>query len=157
MLLCDKCNRGYHTSCLSPPMKAIPEGEWSCQRCDSKRAQLKGKGSVPTARKAAAPRTLMTDSDSDGDDFQAPPSRPAGRLTARQGTLAGVAFCCSAPSKWHVHSCMHSFVYSFDWSVGRSSVSWGQSVSQSFIPSFTPSFIQSFTCSSHDLPKVLRM
>ncbi len=98
MLLCDKCNRGYHTSCLSPPMEAIPEGEWFCQRCDSRRAQLKGKGSVPTARKAAAPRALMTDSDSDEDDFQAPPSRPAGRLTARQGTLAGVPFCCIAPS-----------------------------------------------------------
>ncbi|DBA83686.1 TPA: hypothetical protein ACH3X1_016793 [Trebouxia sp. C0004] len=90
MLLCDKCNRGYHTSCLSPPMEAIPEGDWFCQRCDSKRAQLKGKGGVPTARKAAAPRALMTDSDSDRDDFQALPPRPAGRLTARQGTLAGV-------------------------------------------------------------------
>ncbi len=112
MLLCDKCNRGYHTSCLSPPMEAIPEGEWFCQRCDSRRAQLKGKGGLPTARKAAAPRALMTDSDSDGDDFQAPPSGPAGRLTARQGTLAGVAFCCSAISKLDLHLFVHSFIRS---------------------------------------------
>ncbi len=157
MLLCDKCNGGYHTSCLSPPMEAVPEGEWFCQRCDSKRAQLKGEGSVPTAQKAAAPRALMTDSDSDGDDFQAPPSRPAGRLTARQGTLAGVAFCCIPPSKWDVHSCMHSFIYSFDRLVVRSA---GQSVGQSFIPSFIPSFIQSlisFIRSSHVLPILLRM
>ncbi len=136
MLLCDKCNRGYHTSCLSPPMEAIPEGEWFCQRCDSKKAQLKDKGGVPTARKAAAPSALMTDSDSDGDDFQAPPPRHAGRLTARQGTWAGVAFYCSTHSKWDMHACIHSYVRSFIHSFVRSFV-------RSFIHSFIHSF---FTC-----------
>lgn len=89
MLLCDRCNRGYHTSCLSPPMQSVPEGEWYCQRCDAKREDTNSKGKAPVVKKEAAPRALTVDSDSDGSDFQAPPTRPTGRLTARQGTLAG--------------------------------------------------------------------
>lgn len=85
MLLCDKCNRGYHLTCLVPPMSAIPAGEWFCQACEAKRASSKGKGTVGTGQKGAAARALVTDSDTDVDDFQAPPSEA--RMTSRQGTL----------------------------------------------------------------------
>ena len=34
MLLCDKCDTGYHTFCLKPPLKRIPEGEWYCPKCE---------------------------------------------------------------------------------------------------------------------------
>ncbi len=93
MILCDKCNRGYHTSCLSPPMEAIPEEEWFCQKCESKRSQTKGKGSVGNGQTATAPRALVPDSDSDADDFQAPPSKPTAKLTARHGSLLS-KLCC---------------------------------------------------------------
>ena len=33
MLLCDRCDSGYHTTCLSPPLAEIPEGEWECATC----------------------------------------------------------------------------------------------------------------------------
>ena len=33
LLLCDGCDRGYHTTCLVPPLRYIPEGEWHCPRC----------------------------------------------------------------------------------------------------------------------------
>lgn len=33
MILCDECDYGYHTSCLSPPLEAIPEGDWYCPDC----------------------------------------------------------------------------------------------------------------------------
>lgn len=33
MLLCDRCNRGWHTYCLSPPLKKIPPGNWYCLEC----------------------------------------------------------------------------------------------------------------------------
>ncbi|KAJ1471430.1 hypothetical protein T484DRAFT_1640036, partial [Baffinella frigidus] len=33
MLLCDQCDRGWHTYCLKPPMADIPEGDWSCPKC----------------------------------------------------------------------------------------------------------------------------
>ncbi len=36
MLLCDKCDRGYHIYCLRPKLKAIPEGEWFCPDCKPK-------------------------------------------------------------------------------------------------------------------------
>ena len=33
MLLCDGCNRGYHTFCMVPKIVAIPEGRWMCMPC----------------------------------------------------------------------------------------------------------------------------
>ncbi|XP_051119104.1 lysine-specific demethylase JMJ17 [Andrographis paniculata] len=33
MLLCDRCNKGWHIYCLSPPLKRIPPGNWYCQEC----------------------------------------------------------------------------------------------------------------------------
>ena len=33
MLLCDNCNHGYHTFCLSPPLNAVPAGKWFCPAC----------------------------------------------------------------------------------------------------------------------------
>lgn len=33
MLLCDVCDNGFHIYCLSPPLAAIPEGEWHCSEC----------------------------------------------------------------------------------------------------------------------------
>ncbi|PIN05226.1 hypothetical protein CDL12_22235 [Handroanthus impetiginosus] len=33
MLLCDRCNKGWHIHCLSPPLKVIPPGNWYCLEC----------------------------------------------------------------------------------------------------------------------------
>lgn len=33
MLLCDRCNKGWHLYCLSPPLKRIPPGNWYCLEC----------------------------------------------------------------------------------------------------------------------------
>uniref|UniRef100_T1GW47 PHD-type domain-containing protein n=1 Tax=Megaselia scalaris TaxID=36166 RepID=T1GW47_MEGSC len=35
MLLCDRCDQGYHMDCLSPPLTAIPAGQWFCDNCFS--------------------------------------------------------------------------------------------------------------------------
>jgi len=35
LILCDKCDAGYHTNCLDPQMSQIPQGEWLCPLCDS--------------------------------------------------------------------------------------------------------------------------
>jgi len=32
MLVCD-CKAGYHMHCLSPPLSAVPKGEWQCPTC----------------------------------------------------------------------------------------------------------------------------
>lgn len=33
LLLCDNCDKGYHTYCLNPPIEEIPEGDWFCPEC----------------------------------------------------------------------------------------------------------------------------
>ncbi|KAI4326962.1 hypothetical protein L6164_019472 [Bauhinia variegata] len=33
MLLCDRCDKGWHMYCLSPPLKQIPPGNWYCFSC----------------------------------------------------------------------------------------------------------------------------
>ena len=33
MLLCDKCNNGYHLTCLTPPLLSVPKGDWLCPAC----------------------------------------------------------------------------------------------------------------------------
>ncbi|GAQ93509.1 hypothetical protein KFL_015960010, partial [Klebsormidium nitens] len=34
MLLCDKCDDGWHMKCLDPPLYRKPKGDWICPRCD---------------------------------------------------------------------------------------------------------------------------
>ncbi|KAK4842027.1 hypothetical protein QYF36_014509 [Acer negundo] len=33
VLLCDTCDSGYHTYCLTPPLSRVPEGNWYCPSC----------------------------------------------------------------------------------------------------------------------------
>jgi hypothetical protein len=33
LLLCDVCNKGWHTQCLQPPLSAVPAGTWICPPC----------------------------------------------------------------------------------------------------------------------------
>uniref|UniRef100_A0A7S2WGC6 [Histone H3]-trimethyl-L-lysine(4) demethylase n=1 Tax=Mucochytrium quahogii TaxID=96639 RepID=A0A7S2WGC6_9STRA len=33
MLLCDECNFGYHSVCITPPLRQIPKGDWFCSVC----------------------------------------------------------------------------------------------------------------------------
>lgn len=37
ILLCDKCDKGYHCSCLIPVLFVIPEGEWFCPTCQQEK------------------------------------------------------------------------------------------------------------------------
>ncbi len=33
MLVCDRCSRGWHMVCMTPPMNVVPDGRWVCPRC----------------------------------------------------------------------------------------------------------------------------
>ncbi|PIN14456.1 Histone-lysine N-methyltransferase [Handroanthus impetiginosus] len=37
LLLCDKCDRGYHLFCLRPILVAVPKGRWFCPSCSIKK------------------------------------------------------------------------------------------------------------------------
>jgi len=41
LLLCDGCDRAYHTYCLIPPLKAVPKQAWYCTRACEKLHQKK--------------------------------------------------------------------------------------------------------------------
>ncbi len=32
MLVCDRCSRGWHMACMTPPMDVVPVGWWVCPR-----------------------------------------------------------------------------------------------------------------------------
>jgi len=32
MLVCDRCSRGWHMACMTPPMDVVPVGRWVCPR-----------------------------------------------------------------------------------------------------------------------------
>ncbi|WFD34875.1 hypothetical protein MCUN1_001719 [Malassezia cuniculi] len=35
LLECDRCESPFHLACLKPPLEAIPDGEWLCEKCTS--------------------------------------------------------------------------------------------------------------------------
>ncbi|XP_052196000.1 methyl-CpG-binding domain-containing protein 9 [Diospyros lotus] len=37
VLLCDTCDAEYHTYCLNPPLRRIPQGNWYCPSCIAKK------------------------------------------------------------------------------------------------------------------------
>ena len=34
ILLCDRCDGGWHANCVRPALMVIPEGNWFCPPCD---------------------------------------------------------------------------------------------------------------------------
>jgi hypothetical protein len=33
IILCDRCDKGFHMFCLTPPLTSVPEGDWMCPLC----------------------------------------------------------------------------------------------------------------------------
>lgn len=52
MLLCDRCDQGYHMDCLDPPLDEVPIDDWFCCQCDGTRP------SGVSVRRQRAPLTL---------------------------------------------------------------------------------------------------
>ncbi|KAG6545509.1 hypothetical protein Mapa_013111 [Marchantia paleacea] len=44
MLLCDRCDRGWHLYCLSPPLSSVPVGNWYCLDCIGSESESFGFG-----------------------------------------------------------------------------------------------------------------
>merc|ERR1712071_738251 len=50
VICCDTCPAVYHLECISPPLRKVPRGKWSCPQCKSpsqekERGKLKEKNS----------------------------------------------------------------------------------------------------------------
>ena len=57
MLLCDKCDKGWHMGCMRPPMTKIPKGDWLCPECCTHVSETSGSvvGSMPAEEDDSAP------------------------------------------------------------------------------------------------------
>lgn len=43
LLLCDKCDKGFHMKCLRPILARVPIGSWICPKCCSELERQKSK------------------------------------------------------------------------------------------------------------------
>ncbi|KAG5190378.1 hypothetical protein JKP88DRAFT_160551 [Tribonema minus] len=43
LTVCDSCSAGWHYDCLTPPLRAPPEGSWRCRACRISTQMAKGK------------------------------------------------------------------------------------------------------------------
>jgi integrase len=57
MLLCDTpgCENGIHTTCMSPPLRAVPQGDFFCPACRSNAPRC-GECAEPTTQSTRVPR-----------------------------------------------------------------------------------------------------
>jgi hypothetical protein len=83
LLLCDGCDKGYHTSCLTPPLLAIPEGEWLCPTCVAQSSQSVGAAAALGGQLAAAAALVR--------EHQAAVSRFAAAISGHQRSSAAAA------------------------------------------------------------------
>jgi hypothetical protein len=54
LLICEGCNKGWHMRCATPPLDAVPAGDWFCARCSRARDGEGGGGGGGSAGAAAA-------------------------------------------------------------------------------------------------------
>ena len=83
LLLCDGCDKGYHTSCLTPPLLAIPEGEWLCPTCVAQSSQSVGAVAALGGQLAAAAALVR--------EHQAAVSRFAAAISGHRRSSAAAA------------------------------------------------------------------
>lgn len=46
MLVCSSCDSGWHTTCLQPPLAAVPDGDWLCPPCEAAAAASGGAADI---------------------------------------------------------------------------------------------------------------
>ncbi|KAK9827617.1 hypothetical protein WJX81_006723 [Elliptochloris bilobata] len=88
LLCCELCPRVYHRKCLSPPLAAIPKGDWFCPRCVPVRMlQLEVERIIDERSRPSRA------GEREGDDWDGLEVKPAGGLlganTARAATPVG--------------------------------------------------------------------
>lgn len=44
LLLCDKCDKGFHMKCVRPIVVRVPIGSWFCPKCTSGGKRVRSKG-----------------------------------------------------------------------------------------------------------------
>lgn len=74
LLCCDGCCRAFHFSCVSPPIQAVPQDDWFCQRCRA----LLGQATPPTRPSDENPFCRVAALDERSVDVSRLPMTPSG-------------------------------------------------------------------------------
>lgn len=68
LLVCDKCNNGFHLECLTPSLNSVPKGAWFCPECsvsslqeNSSEQKLENPSILTENRNAETEANLVTD------------------------------------------------------------------------------------------------
>ena len=57
LIVCEKCHKAFHLTCLNPPLSEVPEGDWFCGDCMKKHPA--GEPNVPAPK--PAPTQALTE------------------------------------------------------------------------------------------------
>jgi hypothetical protein len=56
LIICDGCNSNFHLECATPPLSAVPDGDWFCHCCrHTKRRVLSPLSPICTGKKSFSP------------------------------------------------------------------------------------------------------
>ncbi|XP_022245679.1 chromodomain-helicase-DNA-binding protein Mi-2 homolog isoform X2 [Limulus polyphemus] len=101
LLCCDSCPSAYHTFCLNPPLKNIPDGEWHCPRCAAE--PLKGKvNKILTWRWAETSKPESEESKKEeGEKDDIPATQPSTSKKNRQKPMREFFVKWADKSYWH--------------------------------------------------------
>ncbi|KAL6042669.1 Histone-lysine n-methyltransferase [Balamuthia mandrillaris] len=58
LVLCDKCNGGWHLWCMSIPLTVIPEGDWFCHKCDTDKTPTENNNNANVTPEEPTPQTV---------------------------------------------------------------------------------------------------
>jgi hypothetical protein len=78
LLLCDGCDREYHTYCLDPPLWQVPEGKWYCEDCKDRLENMTvqpHEGDANKFRFEASDENIRKDGSSETSDGTSPAVR----------------------------------------------------------------------------------
>ncbi|KAF9038676.1 regulator of chromosome condensation 1/beta-lactamase-inhibitor protein II [Panaeolus papilionaceus] len=70
-LECDKCDAPWHLQCLSPPLSAVPDGEWFCPDCEDDPGAAVGAWATEKKPKKRSRREMSPGGDEEMADGQA--------------------------------------------------------------------------------------
>jgi hypothetical protein len=91
LVLCDGCDAGAHTYCMTPPLKAVPKGAWFCQRCSAKAKGAPAASAAPQVKRPLPVRKPPAARPPPPVKAPAAGKAPAAAAAAAAGAAAAVA------------------------------------------------------------------
>ncbi|SAM82617.1 related to histone acetyltransferase 3 (myst) [Ustilago bromivora] len=106
LMFCDKCDRGWHLYCLSPPLSKPPKGQWHCPTCESDDQTQKGSpaaspSSQPLAPPIASSSARQSTPLRNGESSSSMRASSSGRLKKPSNPDRSIDSLLTAPTSMH--------------------------------------------------------